>query len=109
MICIDQTSHFLVQSKSRNNYIIIMCDYDANAIFSELIPDYKSPTLQKAFLKLFQKINLKGYKLSIIWLDNEIFKEYFALLENLELKVQLVPLYKYHQNLAEFKYAKITL
>ena len=65
------------------------------------IPDRKSLTLQKAFLTLFSKINLKGYKISIIHLDNEIFKDHLNLLEEVGLKVQLVPPYEHRQNLVE--------
>ena len=78
-----------------------MYDYDANAIFGEPIKDCVSATLQKAFLNLFQKIKLKEYNPTIIRLDNEISREHLNLLENLDLKVQLVPPYKHRQNLAE--------
>ena len=58
---------------------MIMYDYDANAIIAQPIPDRKSLMLQKAFLTLFNKINLKRYKLSIIHLDNEISKDHLNL------------------------------
>ena len=87
LICTDQTGRFPVRSKSSNNYIMVMYDYDANAIFGQLIKDRVSTTLQNLFLLLFQKIKLKGYKPSIIRLDNEISKEHFNLLENLDLKI----------------------
>ena len=80
---------------------MIIYDYNANAILAQPIPDRKSLTLQKAFLTLFSKINLKGYKISIIYLDNEIFKDHLNLLEEVGLKVQLVPPYEHWQNLAE--------
>ena len=80
---------------------MIMYDYNANAIMAQPISDRKSLMLQKAFLTLFNKINLNGYKPSIIHLDNEISKDYLNLLEEVGLKVQLVPPYEHRQNLAE--------
>ena len=99
LIYTDQTGRFLVRSE--NNYIMILCDYDANAIIGEHIPDRKTTTLQKAFLVLFNKIKLKFFKPSIIHLDNEISKDQLSLLEQKGLKVQLVPPHEHRQNLSE--------
>ena len=74
---------------------MIMYNYDANAIMAQSISDRKSPMLQKAFLTLFNKINLKWYKLSIICLDNKISKDYLNLLKEVGLKVQLVSPYEH--------------
>ena len=90
LICIDQKGRFPVRSKSGNNYVMILYDYDANAIIGEPIPDRKTTTLQKSFLVLFNKIKVKGYKPSIIRLDNKMSKDHLSLLEQKGLKVQLV-------------------
>jgi len=60
---------------------MVLCDYNVNTIIVELILDRKSPTLQKAFINLFNQIKLKNYTPTIIKLDNEISKEHLALLE----------------------------
>ena len=91
-----------MRSKSGNDYIMLLYDYDTNTIIGEPIPDRKSPTLQKAFLVLFNKIKLKGYKPLIICLDNEISKEHLTLLEQVSLKIQLVLSYEHQQNLAKY-------
>ena len=101
LICTDQTGRFPIQSKSGSNYLMVLCDYDANAILAEPIPNRKSPTLQQAFKRLFEQISLKNYAPTIIRLDNEISKEHLALLEQQGLKVQLVPPHNHRQNLAE--------
>ena len=80
---------------------MILYDYDTNVIISEPILDRKNTTLKKSFLVLFQKIILKGYKPTIIRLDNKISKEHFSLLKTVDLKVQLVLPYEHCQNLAE--------
>ena len=56
--CTDQTGRFLVRSRSGNNYLMIMHDYDFNAILAEATPDRKSNTLQKAFKIIYNKICL---------------------------------------------------
>ena len=92
LICTDQTGRFPVRSKSGNNYLFVMYDYDANAILGAAIPDRKTESLQSAFLKLFNTIKQKGYQPTLIRLDNEISHEHMHLLENkLHFKVQLVP------------------
>ena len=78
-----------------------MHNHDANATFREPIKDEVSATLQKAFLKLFHKIKLKGHKPNIIRLDNDTLREHLSLLENLDLKVKLVPLCEHQQNLSK--------
>ena len=80
---------------------MIFYNYNTNIIIGEPILDRKSSTLQKDFLVLFNKIKLKGYKPSVIHLDNEISKEHLNLLEQVSLKVQLIPPYEHWQNLAE--------
>ena len=101
LICTDQTGKFPIQSRSGNNYLMILYDYDANAILGEPIPNRESTTLQRAFMKLFKQILLKNYDPTIIRLDNEVSKEHMALLQEQELKVQLVPPHNHRQNLAE--------
>ena len=80
---------------------MILYDYDANAIIGEPIPDRKTTTLQKSFLVLFNKIKVKGYKPSIICLDNKMSKDHLSLLEQKRLKLQLVLPYEHRQNLSE--------
>ena len=66
---------------------MILYNYNTNAIIGKPISDRKSSTLQKAFLVLFRKIKLKGYKPSMIRLDNKISKNHLTLLEQVSLKV----------------------
>ena len=42
LMCIDQTGRFPVRSKSGNNFIMVLCDYDASRILGEATPDRKS-------------------------------------------------------------------
>ena len=101
LICTDKTGKFPIQSRTDNNYLMILYDYNANATWAEQIPNGVSSTLQKAFMRLFNKILLKNYTNTIIRLDNEVSREYLTLLEQQNLKVQLVPPHNHRQNLAE--------
>ena len=38
LTCADETGRFLVRSRSRNNYLIVICNYDSNAILAEAMP-----------------------------------------------------------------------
>ena len=87
MIYTNQTGKFPIRSKSGNNYIIVLCDYNANAILGIPILDRKSTTLQKAFLSLFYEIKQKSYAPTIIRLDNKALNSYLNLLKNLSLKI----------------------
>ena len=56
MIYMNQIGRFPIWSKFGNNYLIVLYDYNSNAIIAEDILDQKSQTLQNAFLKLFNTI-----------------------------------------------------
>ena len=101
IVYLDQTGKFPIRSKSGNYYTIILYDYDANAILGEVIPDRIISTLQYSFVTFLNKIKLKGYQLSIIQLDNKISHKHLKLLEDLGLKIQLIPPYEHRQNLVE--------
>ena len=60
LACIYQTGKFPVQSRSGNNYLLMLCDYDVNAILSEPIPNRKTETLQEATLKFLAQVNKKS-------------------------------------------------
>ena len=95
MICTNQTRKFLARSKSGNYYLVLLYDYNVNTILVALIIDRKSHMLQKAFISLFHQVKQKGYAPTIIHLDNKLSYKYLNLIENLDLKVQLVLLYNY--------------
>jgi hypothetical protein len=45
----DQTGRFPVVSSKSNKYIMILCDYDSNAIMTQPIKDRTAPELLRAF------------------------------------------------------------
>jgi hypothetical protein len=67
----DQTGRFPVVSSKGNNYIMIVYDYDSNAILAQPIKDRTSPELLKAFQVMEQELVARGLKPKLMKLDNE--------------------------------------
>jgi hypothetical protein len=66
----DQTGRFPVVSSKGNKYIMILYDYDSNAILASPIEDRTAPELLKAFQFMEQELVARGLRLmSFIWED----------------------------------------
>jgi hypothetical protein len=66
----DQTGRFPVVSSKGNKYIIILYDYDINAILAQPIKDRTAPELLKAFQVMEQELTARGLKPKLVKLDN---------------------------------------
>ena len=75
LMCTNETCRFPVRSTSYNNFIMVICDYDANTMTREAMPDRKRTTLQKSFLVLHNKLRKKGNKPKMCRLDNEMLAD----------------------------------
>jgi hypothetical protein len=78
-IYIDQTGRFPVVSSKGNTYIMILYDYDSNAILAQPIKDRTAPELLKAFQIMEQELMARGLKPKLMKLENEaskMLKEY---------------------------------
>jgi hypothetical protein len=67
----DQTGIFPVFSSKGNKYIMILYDYDSNAILAQPIKDSTAPELLKAFQIMEQELDARGLKPKLMKLDNE--------------------------------------
>lgn len=67
----DQTGKFPYISISGNNYIMVIYDYDSNAILMEPIGNRKGPTLLAAHQQLHARLTNAGLRPSYIMLNNE--------------------------------------
>jgi hypothetical protein len=56
----DQTGKFPVVSSQGNTYIMILYDYDSNAILAKPIKDRTAPELLKAFQVMEQELVARG-------------------------------------------------
>jgi hypothetical protein len=97
----DQTGRFPVVSSKGNKYIMILYDYDSNAILAQPIKDRTAPELLKAFQFMEQELVARGLKPKLMKLDNEASKLLKTYLHQQDITFQLVPPYSHRRNSAE--------
>jgi hypothetical protein len=97
----DQTGRFPVVSSKGNTYIMILYDYDRNAILAQPIKDRTAPELLKAFQVMEQELVARGLKSKLMKLDNEASKLLKKYLHQQDITFQLVPPYSHRRNSAE--------
>jgi hypothetical protein len=98
-----------VVSSKGNKYIIILYDYDSNAILAQPIKDRTSSELLKAFQVMEQELVARGLDLKLMKLDMEASKLLKDYLHQQDITFKLVPQYSHIRNSAErairsFKY-----
>jgi hypothetical protein len=87
----DQTGRVPVVSSKGNKYIMILYDYDSNAILAQPIKDRTAPELLKAFQVMEQSLVARGLKPKLMKLDNEASKLLKTHLHQQDITFQLVP------------------
>ena len=97
----DQTGKFPYRSTRGNEYIMIMYNYDSNAIVAEAVKNRQAKELVQAWEKLFQSINKNNNVTNLFILDNECSGEMKAALNKYKLQFQLVPPDNHRRNAAE--------
>jgi hypothetical protein len=97
----DQTGRFTVVLSKGNKYIIILYDYDSNAITAQPIKDRTAPALLKAFQIMEQELVARGLKPKLMKLDNEASQLIKSYLHQQDITFQLVPPYSHRRNSAE--------
>jgi hypothetical protein len=94
----DQTGRFPVMSSKGNKYIMILYDYDSNAILAQPIKDRTAPELLRAFQIMEQELVARGLKPNLMKLDNEASKLLKTYLHQQNITFQLVPPYSHRRN-----------
>jgi hypothetical protein len=97
----DQTGRFPIVSSKGNKYIMILYDYDSNAILAQPIKDRTAPELLKAFQIMEQILVARGLKPKLMKFDNEASKSLKTYLHQQDITFQLVPPYSHRRNSAE--------
>jgi hypothetical protein len=87
----DQTGRCPVVSSKGNTYIMILYEYDSNAILAKPIKDLTSPQLLKAFQFMEQELVDKGLKPKLMKLINDASKLLKDYLYKHDIIFQLVP------------------
>jgi hypothetical protein len=97
----DQTGRFPVVSSKGKKYIMILYDYDSNAILEQTIKDRTAPELLKAFQVMEQELVARGLKPKLMKLDNEASKLLKTYLHQQHITFLLVPPYSHIRDSAE--------
>jgi hypothetical protein len=97
----DQTGRFPVVSSKGNKYIMILYDYDSNAILTQPIKDRTASELLKAFQFMEQELVARGLTPKLMKLDNEASKLLKDYLHQQDITFQLVTPYSHRRNSAE--------
>jgi hypothetical protein len=84
----DQTGRFPVDANDGHKYLMVLYDYDSNAILTAPLRDRRGPTIKAAYQKLHALLLEKGYRPKLQRLDNEALKEF---LTDNEIDFQLTP------------------
>ena len=77
----DQTGKFITPSSTGNNYLILLYDYDSNAILAEPIPNRQAKAILKGYQTLHTRLVNAGIRPRMQRLDNEcssIMKEFMT-------------------------------
>ena len=101
MVFTDQTGRLPKQSKSGNNYLLILYDYDSNYIHAEPIPNRSANCILTAYQQAHCLLVKAGLRPKLQRLDNEcstILKEF---LQDEEIDFQLTPPGIHRRNAAE--------
>jgi hypothetical protein len=97
----DQTGRFPVVSSKGNKYIMILYDYDSNAILAQPIKDSTAPELLRAFQVMEQELVARGLRPKLMKLDNDASKLLKTYLHQQDIIFKLVPPYIHRRNSAE--------
>ena len=97
----DLTGRFPVKSSRGNQYFLIIYDYDSNAILIEPLTSKTAGNIQKAWLKINNKLKRSGAQPNMYIMDNEASSDLkYALTKN-NINYQLVPPHNHRRNAAE--------
>ena len=101
LICSDQTGRFPVTSNRGNKYIMVILDYDSNAIITRPLPSRSQTHLLQAFASVNNYLISIGRQPKFVRIDNEaptILRQYMT---TSNIKYQIVPPHNHRRNYAE--------
>jgi hypothetical protein len=97
----DQTGRFPVDANDGHKYLMVLYDYDSNAILTSPLRDRRGPTIKAAYQKLHALLLKKGYRPKLQRLDNEASTLLKEFLTDNEIDFQLTPPGIHRRNAAE--------
>ena len=97
----DQTGKFPYQSSRGYEYVMVIYDYDSNAILARPFKNRQAKELVNTWTKLFNDLTRNGHTTENFIMDNECSKEMKTALTKYKMNYQLVPPDSHRRNAAE--------
>ena len=97
----DLTGRFPHRSSRGNQYVLVIYDYDSNAILAEPIKNRQAQEITKAWNVLHSKLTMHGHVTKKYLLDNECSNDLKLALVKENLKYELAPPNMHRRNAAE--------
>jgi hypothetical protein len=97
----DQTGKFIVASSAGHNYILVVYDYDSNAILVEPMRSRTGPCILAAYQAIHTRLVIAGLRPQLQRLDNECSAALKTFLRDEAVDFQLVPPGLHRRNAAE--------
>jgi hypothetical protein len=97
----DQTGRFPVTSSRGNKYILVLYNYDTNAILTEPLKNRTGNEILRAYQKLHTYLTNRGFKPRTHWLDNEASDALKQFNNQEQVSFQLVPPHMHRHNAAK--------
>ena len=97
----DQTGKFVVASSAGNNYVLVVYDYDSNAILVEPMRSRTGPCILAAYQTVHARLVTAGLRPQLQRLDNECSSALKTFLRAEAVDFQLVPPRVHRRNAAE--------
>ena len=97
----DQTGRFPIPSSRGNNYLMILYDYDSNAILAEPMTNRTSKEILAAYKRLVKKLADAGHHPKLQRIDNECDSALKDYMRSQGIDFQLVPPDDHRRNAAE--------
>jgi hypothetical protein len=100
-IYIDQTRHFLIHSTSGNTDMLVLYDYDSNAILVEPMKNRSGPQILAAYKLVIDLLTRQGLKLQLQRLDNKASTALKQFMTSVDVDSHLAPPHVHRRNVAE--------
>jgi hypothetical protein len=101
LIASDLTGRFPKRSHRGHNYILVIYDYDSNAILAEPLKNRQAAEILQAYDKICTRLRLRGFRPQLQRLDNEasiLLKQHMT---KQQIDFQLAPPDNHRRNAAE--------
>ena len=97
----DQTGRFVTPSSTGNNYLLLLYDFDSNAIIAEPIKNRTGPSILAGYTRLHATLLNAGLHPRLQRLDNECSEPLKQFLRDQDIDFQLAPPGIHRRNAAE--------